>query len=283
MFDTVSIAELKSFKYAGSAQRIGPLTGCQRAIRSWLAVVTLSILLVGVAGAAEQIVRPPCGAAPVPAYPPPTALPVFTILKGMAASRWNAPACVGWRSGKRDLLIALSASFRFDGSTDELLERLGRVSGLSGTRYWSVSDKQWRPLIIEAAALESSDSTRRRADFAATELRGGKELFSVQMDSRLGEGVYRMRVREATADRVVIESENHSDLRAMLLPVFKPGDLKTVYFMERGSAGTWRYYALVSANSRFATGNEASFVNRAVALFRHLAGVPGDAGPPAIP
>ena len=58
------------------------------------------------------------------------------------------------------------------------------------------------------------------------------------------------------------------------------GDLQSIYFLNRESSGSndvWRYYSLVrtgrSASKRI-IGHEASSVNRAVAFYRYLAGMP---------
>jgi hypothetical protein len=98
--------------------------------------------------------------------------------------------------------------------------------------------------------------------------------------------VYRLRVRETAPDRLVVETENVSSVRYLLLPLAGPGDLQALYFLERRSANEWGYYSLArtgAGTSSLTEGHEASYVNRAVALFRHLAGLPTDQGPPAAP
>jgi hypothetical protein len=73
-------------------------------------------------------------------------------------------------------------------------------------------------------------------------------------------------------------------MRYLFVPVFHPGEMQSIYFLDRESANTWRYYSIVrtgkNANSLIPA-NEASSINRAVAFFRWLAGIPGDQEPPA--
>jgi len=68
------------------------------------------------------------------------------------------------------MLVALAASFRFDGDGKDLLGRLGAISALRGIQYWSASDQSWRVLITDAAGLEGPSIKHRRPDFAATEM-----------------------------------------------------------------------------------------------------------------
>jgi hypothetical protein len=62
--------------------------------------------------------------------------------------------------------------------------------------------------------------------------------------------------------------------------------LQALHFLERLGPEEWGYYGLARTGagaSPLTGGREASYVNRAVALFRHLAGLPTDRGPPAAP
>jgi hypothetical protein len=73
-------------------------------------------------------------------------------------------------------------------------------------------------------------------------------------------------------------------MRHLLIPVLHPGEMQSIYFLDRESDDVWRYYSIVrtgkNANGLIA-GNEASSVNRAVAFYRYLAGIPTDQEPPA--
>ena len=107
-----------------------------------------------------------------------------------------------------------------------------------------------------------------------------------QRDNRSASDViYRMRVRESSADHVVIETENVTAVRWWGMTLFKPGALQTAYFLDMLAPDTWSYYTLtkISDGSWLVAGHEKSYVNRVIALYRHLAGIPTDTEPPAAP
>jgi hypothetical protein len=83
--------------------------------------------------------------------------------------------------------------------------------------------------------------------------------------------------------RVVIAMENVTRVRLFFVPLFEPGALQSVEFVERLSPGVWGLYLLTrtapGASAR-ALGHEASYVNRAAAMYRHLLGIPTDQEPP---
>jgi hypothetical protein len=151
-------------------------------------------------------------------------------------------------------------------------------------RYWSTAHKQWRTLIVDAYALTDVQSGQRRADFTPDEMKEGEVLYFEQVDNLSGKATYRMRIAEASADRLVYDVENVSTMRYHFLPVFHPGDVQSIYFLDRESDSVWRYYSIVrigrNVNGLIA-GNESSSVNRAVAFYRHLVGIPTDQEPPA--
>ena len=73
-------------------------------------------------------------------------------------------------------------------------------------------------------------------------------------------------------------------LRYMLMPLFPPHELQAIYFLERESPGTLAILQLARTGkdaSSLAAGHDASAINRAVAFFRHFAGIPTDQEPPA--
>jgi hypothetical protein len=234
---------------------------------------------------AQQGPRPPCGVDPIPAYAPPSAPPNVQIWRPDGV--WTAPVCGGWRPGAFKVVVALAGSFRHGGGAEELLERFGRVSGLRGVRYWSVTDKKWRLLIEDAAALDGPEGGDRRTDFRSEEMKGGGALYFSQTETRLPVAVvYRMRVREFAPDRVVVETENVTAVRFALIPIIKAGDMRAVHYLERRAPGLWGYYALAFSGpyeSLFLRIRDASLVNRAAALYRHFVGVPTDRDPPLAP
>lgn len=230
---------------------------------------------------------PPCGGDIWPLFSAAGAPPAIATWRAADLVKWTPPACTGWPSDSRSrLVVALAATFRFAGSIEALLTRLGSISTLRHVRYWSATDKTWRTLALDAAALASSNPKTRRSDFAASELAKGSQLHYWVKDSRSGSVVYRMGILERNSRRIVLASENASPVRALSITLFEPGVLQTVQFLERRGPDSWTVYLLSRIDRRasvFAAGHEASFVNRAVALYRHLAGIPTDQTPPASP
>ena len=220
--------------------------------------------------------QPPCsGAQPVPSYAAPGEAPSVRSWMNEAA-RWAPPSCLPWPVAQYRMLVAAAGSFRHDGDAAALLARFGAVSTKRGLRYWSVTDKAWQVLVTDAAALAGPQAAQRRADFAAAEMSAGAELFFEERDNRSsGPVVYRMRVLEAGADRIAIETGNLSPVRAFLATLFPPGSLRAAYFLERREPGTWALYGLSATGgeaSSLAASSEASYVNRATALYRHFTG-----------
>jgi hypothetical protein len=112
----------------------------------------------------------------------------------------------------------------------------------------------------------------------------GRDFFYLEDDSRSGGIVYRMRIRELSPRRAVIATENLTPVRVFLFPLFAPGALQSVEFIEELGPAIWGVYILTRAGegtSWLAGGHDGSYVNRAVAVFRHLADIPTDAEPPA--
>ena len=254
-----------------------------------LALVTLLLLLLGstTTAGAEAGPRPPCRDSPRPGYSDPGAPPVVEVWNEELPGAWDPPACTGWTARDDGMIVALAGSFRHDGDVEDLLRRFGAISALTEIRYWSVTDKAWRPLVIEASALSAPDAEQRRADFGIADLVSGRDLFVAQSDNRSsGPVVYRMRLLEVRPERLVIQTENITSVRFWLLPLFEPGDVQAVYFLERLSPDVWGYYSLTSTGGDpqlLRRGQEGSYINRAVALYRHFAGIPTDRDPPAAP
>lgn len=250
-------------------------------MRLGILAVALLLLSCPSRGSAQEALRPPCGGPPLPSYSAPGEPP--RILSAEVAG-WMAPSCAGWTSARSTLLVGVAGSFRQGGGTDALVAAFGRISALVGTRYWSVSDHGWRALVTDAAALEGQHPARRRPDFSIAELAEGSSHYFVQADSRSsGEIIYRMRVLEKRPDRLVVAVVNVSPVRLLLVTLFAPGDLQSTFFLERlPAAGTWGYYGLWGVRTNALTsGHEASSINRAVAMYRYLAGIPTDQEPPA--
>ena len=250
-----------------------------------LALALLMSWLPGASAAADDVPRVPCGHAPLPAYAEPGATPNVRYWVGeKQLGGWVPPACTGWQSLPIDLLVAVSGSFRHEGGIETLQQRIAAISSFKSIRYWSTTDQSWRPLVTDAYALSAPDPKLRRADFTAANLTQGQSLYYVQCDNRsTSDTVYRNRVLEASSDRLVVESQNVSPVRMMIVTLFAPGGLQSVFFIERRAPGLWSFYSLTRTHAKsslLVSGHEASYVNRAVAFYRHVAGIPADQDPP---
>ena len=248
----------------------------------------LLFAICAMSGAAQAAgPQPPCGSTPTPAFPAPGAAPAIAVWhdSDLEQSKWQPPACTGWPGGSQSrLLIALAGSFRHVGSIDPILSRIAAISTLRSVRYWSTTDKKWRSLANAASALSGPNATDRRPDFAASELRKAATLYYWEDDSRSGEIVTRMSVLERTPDRAVIGTENITPVRTYLITMFPPGALQSVLFIQRIAPAVWGVYLLsrsLQGTSMLAGGHEASYVNRALALYRQMAGIRTDEEPPA--
>lgn len=183
--------------------------------------------------------------------------------------------------------MVVAVAGRFRSSLDALLGRFEAISAFARIRYWSVSHHTWRDLIDEASALDGPDEERRRPDFTTSELQPGRDLYFYQDDNGpAGGAIYRLRVRERSPDRLVLQTENVGPVRFLLLPLFEPGALRALYFFEREDGNVWDYYSLtaigVGAN-RLVQGHPKSHINRAIAIYRYAAGLTSDGAPPAAP
>jgi Family of unknown function (DUF6675) len=220
----------------------------------------------------------PCaGAATSPAYPAAGAHPV---VQAWDRSNWTPPPCAHWQPADSATLVATAARFR---NSADLRRRIGAISKMKGLLYWSTSDKRWQTLIVDASALDGPEGARR-ADFTAEEFTAGRDLWAEEEDNLLGKAVYRIRVLEAGDNRLVFATENQTAIRFFGLPVFSPGELQSICFLDRESKDVWRYYSLARLGKQVSlllSGHEASLVNRAVASYRFLAGIPADQEPPA--
>jgi hypothetical protein len=230
---------------------------------------------------------PPCGEEPVPFYP---VLDNPPIVKSWSESDfgrdWKPPACTGWAQAGFSTLVTTAARFRYTAGAEGLLRRIGAISELAGMRYWSTTHKQWQTLIVKAHAVAASQPTQRREDFTPDEMKEGKVLYLEQADNLSGAAIYRMHMAEVSADRLVFDIENVSSMRYLFLTLFAPGEMQSIYFLDRESDDVWRYYGIARMGrnaSRLATGpgHAASSINRAVAFYRSLAGIPTDQEPPA--
>jgi len=260
-----------------------------RPARNWagrgIRFVLTATLLCQAHGYAQSGPQPPCGKETVPPYP---GLDNSPSVKFWSESDfgydWKPPACTSWAEVGFSTLVTTVARFRYISGAEGLLRQIGATSKLAGMRYWSTTHKQWRTLIVNAHALSGSQPSHLRQDFIPDEMKEGKVLYFEQADSLSGPAIYRMHIAEASKDRLVFDVENVGSIGNFFVTLFHPGEMQSIYFLDRESENVWRYYSILRTGrnaSRLATGHESSSINRAVAFYRSLAGIPTDQEPPA--
>ena len=229
--------------------------------------------------------QPPCGKEPNPPYP---SLDASVFVESWSVPDfgrdWRPPACTGWDEVGFTTLVTTAARFRYASEAEGLLRHIGAISARAGVRYWSTTHKQWQTLVVDAYALTDSHSGQRREDFSLDELKAGKVLYFEQADNLSGKAIYRLHIAEVSADRLVFDIQNISTMRYFFIPIFRPGEVQSIYFLDRESENVWRYYSIVrtgKAANRRLMGDESSSINRAVAFYRQLVGIPTDQEPPA--
>jgi hypothetical protein len=230
---------------------------------------------------AESGPRPPCAGEPFPPFPEVTGTPVVKVWN---QSDWTPPACVGWAAAPSATLVVTVARFPHASGAAPLRNRIAAVSKTAGMLYWSTTQQRWQPLIVDAYALSGPAADQRRQDFTLDEIVEGRSLYVQQEDNLLGKAVYRIRILSATGDRLVVATENSSAIRYLGLTLFAAGELQSICFLERESNSVWRYYSVARMGkqvSLLTAGHDASLINRAVASYRFIAGIPTSQEPPA--
>jgi hypothetical protein len=255
------------------------------------ALVVLAVAALNLTGAisrADTPAIPPCDADfPPTSYASLGAAPTIQIWNQSSAAAAPATAsCLASFQPDLRMLVSVAGSFKNSTGTQGILARFGEVSKLLSVRYWSTTDQQLRPLVLAATALTTRDSGQPREDFSNAELLRGQDVYFSQKDSRgAGEVVYRARVLERSSVRLVIETENVTPVRWFALTLLKRGGLRASYFFSQRSPGVWTYHSVtgIAEGSWLLSGHEKSYINRVVALYRHIVGIPTDQEPPAAP
>lgn len=185
--------------------------------------------------------------------------------------------------------ITVASVIRSGDTPSAFVGRFGAISQLLTAQYWSTTEQKWRPLVSSAyaattaAAAAAASPTRRRADYSAAELVPGQDRYYVVADSRSGQDVtYRMRLWLSQPGRVILETANMDAVKKWGITIYPPGGLHTLYFLDERSPGVWAYYSITRALPKtfLAEGHEKSYINRAVALYRHYVRLPTNAEPP---
>jgi hypothetical protein len=245
------------------------------------------LLLPGLAWASGGP-QPPCGGPVNPAYGPVDGQPAVAVWSRADLSRdgWQPPSCLGWQGDSR-LVAALAARFRSPLSLDTLAERLVAVSHHPEIRFWAVTRREWRPLVVQSWALDHPDAkAARRADPSAAELAPGRDFYYAEDAEIGGRAIWRLRIVDRTPDRLVVSTENLTPIRVALVTIFEPGALQVATVLQRDGADSWSLYEITragAASSSFVAGYGSSYLNRLEAMRRHITGVPTDRDPPVAP
>jgi hypothetical protein len=243
------------------------------------ALLLIAVLLWSGAAQAATGGRQLCTGPKFPPYPPTGAsVNVLTWREGEPLGGFSTGSCGMWSSWGSTLLVGLAGKFPFNGKASDLLARFGAVSSLRGVQYWSVTEKRWQTLITDASAVDSARGEQGRSDFSVAEMQSGRDLYFEQQDNRSsGRVIYRMKVRESAEQGFVLTIDSVTGVWLFLLRLFGPGDLQSLYVLERLGANEWGYYSLTGVREGILSGgNRASYVNRALSVYRHITGQPID-------
>jgi hypothetical protein len=229
--------------------------------------------------------QPPCETDPTAPY---SRLDEPANVKAWSASElgtdWKPPACTGWTATGFTSLVSIAARFHHSSGSDGLLRHIAAISQLAGVRYWSTTHQRWQTLIEDAHALTGAQNGQRRGDFTTDEMKQGAVLYFGQVNNLSGKAVYRLHISQASSNRIVFDIENLTTMHYFLIPILHPGEMQSIYFIDRESENVWRYYAIARTGknaNRMIAANEKSSINRAVAFFRYTVGIPTDQEPPA--
>jgi hypothetical protein len=124
----------------------------------------------------------------------------------------------------------------------EALEGIAR--SCAGMDRWDEAADWWQTLIDDAYATTGPPAYQRRKDFSFDEIVEGASLYFRQADNLSGTATYRLRILNASPDRLVFNIENMTTMRYFLIPLFQPGEMQSVHFIERESQEIWRYYSI---------------------------------------
>lgn len=261
---------------------------CLRARAWWL---FLAVVLTGVAAPRQNYVVQPedsgcLGAGVQPQYAPLDSPPIVRATRVTSDVAAPAGASCFEKSEPTTLWITVASVIRTPDSQSALVGRFGAISQLLTVQYWSTTDHKWRPMISAASAIITASSQQPRADYSPAELAPGEDRYYLVTDTRLEHAIaYRLRLRLSQPGRFILETVNVDTIKKWGITLYAPDGLHTLYFLNERSPGVWTYYSItrVLPETLLAAGHDESFINRAVALYRHYTHQPTDSAPPAAP
>jgi hypothetical protein len=214
-----------------------------------------------------------------PAFPPVNAAPAVEMTD---VSPPNGGNCFPDRAA-RATWVTVASVIQTALGPESILQRFGAISELQQVQYWSTTDQAWRPLVSAAFAVSSANVDQPRADYTCAELVAASRYYRIT-DTRTYEPVnYRLEVHPAAHGHLFVETTNVDPIRKWGITLYRPAGLHTLYFLSERSPGVWSYYSITRAvpATFLARGHEKSYVNRAIALYRHYLRLPTTADPPA--
>jgi hypothetical protein len=251
----------------------------------WL--VLAAAVTSAVAMASDRPAQPVCLSSGVsPVFPALNAAPVAQATRASGSRAFPAGASCFEKSDSAATWITVASTVQTSASLNAFIERFGSVSRLLAVQYWSTTEQKWRPLVLSASAVASTNPRIPRADYSVAELVTGEDRYYSMADSRSGRAVtYRLRLWSSQPTELAVESANVDAIKQWGITLYSPGGLNTLYFLRKQSPDVWTYYSItrVLPNSFLAEGHDKSFINRAVAVYRYIVGVPTDAEPPSAP
>ena len=218
-----------------------------------------------------------------PDYPPLNAPPKVqaTHDPSRAVALSGADCFAGPQS--RSTWITVAAVVRTSFDQKALIERFGAISQLRSAWYWSTTDQAWRPLVSTAYAVDSANAPKPRGDYSAADLAAGTSLHYSVTDTRSDLAInYSMQLTVGLDGQILLDTTNIDPVRKWGITLYGPKSVRTLYFLNELSPGVWSYYSITRAvpATFLANGHEKSFINRAVALFRHYVGLSTKSDPP---
>ena len=245
----------------------------------WASVLAAGMAVLAAAGvqsATSMGPAPPCGQDPVPPYAEVGDAPVAVQWpEGELPLYWVPPACLSWEDADREPVIALAGRFSEPGGMAAIMERLAPVSSLTEVRF-PAGEKQ-SPLATEIRPLSRPERAAGRADFQPDDMMPGTDQYLwLRRDTGSAPSILSRRVLLREADRIVVIEEAVAE-GGMAAPEAKLGSGWKSWLRiaaEAGEEDTWAYYFI----ARGGAAGDGEAIDRAAALFRHIAGMPADAG-----
>ena len=227
---------------------------------------------------------PPCEGTPQPAYAHPGGAPAIASWTESDNAAWQASPCLRWTADRTRLVTALSASLHAD-SLDELLARYGALSRYRSIRFWSIMHQAWENFVTAAGFTDGPDARFTYPDLVPDDFQTGKEFYYYEID-RAGRTLHQMTVRHRSDSKAEITTENLTAVRFGIFTIFEPHALKTATFIERQATGEWGYYQTIGVGQGsdfIAVRSTSPYINRLIAFYRYMAGIPTDSLPPVAP